>query len=171
MGDLILKKIILFLFCFTLIMMYSVNKKDILIPNNAIRFRVIANSDTLEDQSLKLVIKDKIEKEVYSLISNASSNEQVRSILESNIKKIESIIESYNVPYNVSYGLNYFPSKNYKGVLYNAGNYESLVITLGSGAGSNFWCVLFPPLCLLDYNSDMGDVEYRSYVKELLDKF
>ena len=62
--------------------------------------------------------------------------------------------------------------KHYKGVLYPAGNYESLVITLGEGLGDNFWCVLFPPLCLLDNEvQDTSEVEYQLYVKKLLDKF
>ena len=56
--------------------------------------------------------------------------------------------------------------------MYQAGNYESLVITLGQGMGDNFWCVLFPPLCLLDNDKeDVGEVEYKMYVKNLLDKF
>ena len=56
--------------------------------------------------------------------------------------------------------------------MYPAGNYDSLVITLGKGAGSNFWCVLFPPLCLLDNEKeDVGEVDYKFYVKKLLDRF
>ena len=56
--------------------------------------------------------------------------------------------------------------------MYKAGNYESLVVTIGEGAGNNFWCVLFPPLCLLDNEkTDTSDVEYQFYVKNILDKF
>ena len=88
------------------------------------------------------------------------------------METIEEIVASYNIPYSINYGNNYFPSKNYKGIMYQAGNYESLVITLGEGAGNNFWCVLFPPLCLLDNeNEDVSDVDYQLYVKKLLDKF
>ena len=80
------------------------------------------------------------------------------------------IVEEYQVPYQIHYGNNYFPAKYYKGITYPAGNYESLVITLGSGAGKNFWCVLFPPLCLLENTEeDISDVDYRLYVKKLLD--
>jgi len=115
---------------------------------------------------------DKIEKEVYNLIGNANSSLEVNNILESNLENIDNIVKSYNVPYNINYGSNYFPTKNYKGVMYPAGNYDSLVITLGKGTGSNFWCVLFPPLCLLDNDKkDISDIEYKSYVKKLLDKF
>ena len=166
------KRIIIGLFIFSLIFLFVNKEEDILIPNNAIRFRVIANSNTLSDQQEKLIIKDKIETEVYKLINGASNTTDVRNLINNNMDKIEEIVKSYNTPYNINYGRNYFPTKNYKGVLYKAGDYESLVITLGEGMGNNFWCVLFPPLCLLDNDKkDISDIEYKSYVKKLLDKF
>ena len=67
--------------------------------------------------------------------------------------------------------MNYFPKKVYKGIIYEEGEYESLVITLGSGQGDNFWCVLFPPLCLLEGNNDTEDVTYQFFVKEMLEKY
>lgn len=167
-----MKKIIIILFAFSLLFIFNKKEEDILIPNNAIRFRVVANSNSIEDQNEKMIIKQKIEKEVYNLISNANNVLEVKDILTNNMDKIDSIVKNYNVPYNISYGNNYFPTKNYKGIMYPAGNYDSLVITLGKGAGSNFWCVLFPPLCLLDNEKeDVGEVEYKFYVKKLLDKF
>ena len=67
---------------------------------------------------------------------------------------------------------NYFPQKEFKGVTYEEGYYESLVVTLGSGSGDNWWCVLFPPLCLLEAEeSEKDDVEYQFFVKELIDKY
>lgn len=167
-----MKKIIIILFAFSLLFIFNKKEEDILIPNNAIRFRVVANSNSIEDQNEKMIIKQKIEKEVYNLISSANNVLEVKDILTNNMDKIDSIVKNYNVPYNISYGNNYFPTKNYKGIMYPAGNYDSLVITLGKGAGSNFWCVLFPPLCLLDNEKeDVGEVEYKFYVKKLLDKF
>ena len=167
-----LKKIIILLFIGTVFCLFNNKSEEILIPNDAIRFRVIANSNTLKDQQVKLQIKNSVEKEVYSLISNAESSNEVRSILNNNIEKIENIVKQYNVKYKIDYGYNTFPAKNYKGILYPAGNYESLVITLGEGVGANFWCVLFPPLCLLDNEAeDVGDVEYQLYVKKILQKF
>ncbi len=146
--------------------------EEVLIPNEAIRFRVIANSNTIEDQQGKLIIKNKVEKEIYNLINGSNNVNEVRNIIENNLDTIKSIVDDYNIPFKINYGNNYFPSKNYKGVLYPAGNYESLVITLGEGEGKNFWCVLFPPLCLLENNKeDISDVDYQLYVKKLLDKF
>lgn len=167
-----MKKIIILLFICSLIVIIYKKEDDILIPNNAIRFRVVANSDSISDQNEKMIIKKNIEKEVYNLIGEAKNVVEANDILLNNIDNINALVKKYNVPYNISYGSNYFPTKNYKGILYPAGNYDSLVITLGEGAGSNFWCVLFPPLCLLDNESvDVGEVEYKFYVKKLLDKF
>ena len=167
-----MKKIIIVLFLVSLGFIFTNKDEEILIPGEAIRFRVIANSNTLEDQTEKLAIKDQVEKEIYNLINGAGNVSEVRDIIQSNMDTINDIVSSYQVPYQISYGNNYFPSKTYKGIIYPAGNYESLVITLGEGAGNNFWCLLFPPLCLLENsNADVSDVDYQLYVKKLLDQF
>ena len=167
-----LKKVIVVLFLVSLAFLFSNHDEEIIIPNNAIRFRVIANSDSVEDQMKKMEIKSAVENKVYALINGENNAIEVRNIIEGNIDTIKDIVEEYNVPYNINYGNNYFPSKTYKGVMYPAGNYESLVITLGDGVGANFWCVLFPPLCLIDNSKeDISDVDYQLYVKKLLKGF
>ena len=72
--------------------------------------------------------------------------------------------------YDINFGYNYFPEKEYKGVKYNEGYYESLLVTLGEGKGDNWWCVLFPPLCLIEAD-ESSDVEYRSIIEEILEKY
>ena len=167
-----MKKLIVSLFLVSLGIILVNKDEEIIIPNEAIRFRVIANSNNLSDQALKMNIKEEVEKEVYELINGANNVENVRAILKDNLDVIEDIVDDYNVPYNINYGNNYFPLKSYKGVMYPAGNYESLVITLGEGVGNNFWCVLFPPLCLLENSSeDISDIEYQSYIKKLIGEF
>ena len=167
-----MKKVIVVLFLVSLAFLFSNHEEEIIIPNKAIRFRVIANSDSVEDQMKKMEIKSAVEKEVYTLINGEDNISQVRNIIEDNMDTIKDIVEEYNVPYNINYGNNYFPSKTYKGIMYPAGNYESLVITLGDGVGANFWCVLFPPLCLIDNSwEDISDVDYQLYVKKLLKGF
>ena len=79
-------------------------------------------------------------------------------------------MQNYNLPYSINFGLNYFPEKEYKGIVYEEGYYESLLITLGEGKGNNWWCVLFPPLCLLEAEENT-EVEYTSLVGELLEKY
>ena len=167
-----MKKVIVVLFLVSLAFIFSNHEEEIIIPNNAIRFRVIANSDSVEDQMKKMEIKSAVENKVYALINGENNAIEVRNIIEDNMDTIKDIVEEYNVPYNINYGNNYFPSKTYKGIMYPAGNYESLVITLGDGVGANFWCVLFPPLCLIDNSKeDISDVDYQLYVKKLLKGF
>ena len=166
-----MKKIIPILFALFLIYGF-VNKEEILIPDYAIRFRVIANSNTLEDQTEKMEIKEAVEKELNSLVSQAKSSKEAENIIENNLENIKEIINQYTTDYQINFGLNYFPEKEYKGVRYPSGDYESLVITLGSGNGENWWCVMFPPLCLLEAKEqNTEDIHYTFYVKEVLEKY
>ena len=124
------------MFCFVLFLSIS-SKQKLLIPDESIRFRIIANSNEEADQAMKMLIKKDLEKELFSKIASSK----------------------------------YFPSKEYKGVNYNSGDYESLVISLGESKGNNWWCVLYPPLCLLESESNnMEENEYKLYIQEILDK-
>ena len=68
--------------------------------------------------------------------------------------------------------MNYFPTKEYKGVIYEEGEYESIVVEIGDAQGDNFWCVLFPPLCLLEGEVENKDnIEYTSFIKEIIEKY
>ena len=85
------------------------------------------------------------------------------------MEDINNIIRKYTNDFSIYFGNNYFPKKEYKGVMYKEGNYESLIIKLGDAKGKNFWCVLFPPLCMID-ESKLNDVSYSFLVNELLNK-
>lgn len=166
-----MKKVIIFLFLIVVISVFMNEKEHILIPDNAIRFRVIANSNEAKDQKLKKAIKEDVEKELYALLKDVDNVEEARKIIKENLSIVDNIMHQYDVEYNISYGNNYFPSKNYKGITYKEGQYESLVITLGEGTGKNWWCVLFPPLCLLDEQNDLKNAEYELYVTKMINKF
>lgn len=166
-----MKKIIVFLFIFMIISIVINEKENILIPKDAIRFRIIANSNSEEDQNLKLTIKSDLEEELYDIVSSAKTKKEARKIIENNIDKVDSILKKYNVHYDISYGNNYFPEKIYKGIKYSEGNYESLVIKLGEGLGKNWWCVLFPPLCQLDNVKNLENNEYKFFVNDIINKF
>ncbi len=163
-----MKKVIIILFILVAISVGINEKEKILIPDDAIRFRIIANSNSKNDQVLKVEIKDKLEKEIYSIIGDASNIEDARFRIKNNLNKIDNIVKEYNVSYDIKYGNNYFPEKEYKGIKYAAGDYESLVVTLGSGMGNNWWCVMFPPLCLLDEEENLQNVEYEWYAQKLI---
>lgn len=162
-----MKKIIVFLFVLTIIYI-SKSEEEIIIPTNSIRYRIIANSDSTKDQMLKMNIKEKLDEEILPILSDSNSIEDSRLLIKDNLDNIKNIVSKYTDDFDVNYGKNYFPEKTYKGINYDAGNYESLVITLGSGLGKNWWCVLYPPLCLIDENTN--DVEYTTLVKEILKK-
>lgn len=162
-----MKKIIVLLFALTIIYI-SKSEEEIIIPTNSIRYRIIANSDSTKDQMLKMNIKEKLDEEILPILSDSNSIEDSRLLIKDNLDNIKNIVSKYTDDFDVNYGKNYFPEKTYKGINYDAGNYESLVITLGSGLGKNWWCVLYPPLCLIDENTN--DVEYTTLVKEILKK-
>ena len=168
-----LKKIIIALFIVTILFCLSTETSgEVLIPNNAIRFRIIANSNSIEDQEKKIKIREEIEPVFASILEKSNSKEETKKLIEKNMNKFENILNSFNVEYTINYGNNYFPEKEYKGVMYPEGNYESLVITLGSGLGENWWCVLFPPLCLLEAEEEKtNSPNYTFYIKEVIDKF
>lgn len=168
-----MKKVIIILFVITVISMFTKqNSNQVLIPDYAIRFRIIANSNSLSDQQEKLTIKKEIEPVLASITQDTNSLDSARYAINSNIDYLSDIVKKHTPDFNINYGKNYFPEKTYKGVTYEEGNYESLVITLGDGLGDNWWCVLFPPLCLLEASSDsLDDVTYSFYIKDIIDKF
>lgn len=171
-----MKKIIILLAIISAVVLI-VNKKEeyIVIPQEAIRIRVIANSNDDEDIKVKEIVKDNLNIEINKLLIDAKTINEARYIIETNLSNIESIVSnvlrslSYNKEFKINYGMNLFPEKEFKGIKYENGYYESLVITLGEGKGNNYWCVLYPPLCLLD--NSKKDVEYRFFVQELIDKY
>lgn len=168
-----MKKIIVILFFITVLLcLTSGNTSGVLIPSDAIRFRIIASSNNLTDQETKIKIRKEIEPVFAEILEQSTTKEETKKLINENMATFKSIIDKYNIEYTINYGNNYFPKKEYKGIIYPEGTYESLVITLGSGLGDNWWCVLFPPLCLLEASEeDTSDINYTFYVKEIVDKF
>lgn len=173
-----MKKVMIILCVLMILLINNVKAEEIIIPNEAIRIRVIANSNSKEDQFVKAQVRNSIQEQMADLLKDATSIEEVRGILNNNLKDfdftVEKVLQRYNVvdDFDINYGLNFFPEKQFKGVTYEEGYYESIVITLGKGEGDNWWCVLFPPLCLMEAEEEnIDDVEYKSFIKETLDKF
>ena len=176
----LVKKIILIIMAiFIAFLVYNSEKVDaeVVIPDGAIRVRVIANSNTIFDQNMKMKVKQYIEENLSVLLLGVDNLDNARDVINDNISSlndgIENIFEEndYSLGYKIEFGDNYFPDKEYKGVIYDEGVYESLVVTIGEGNGDNWWCVLFPPLCLLESSeSEVDDVQYRSWVVEMIDR-
>lgn len=127
-----------------------------------IRLHVIANSDTAGDQALKLKVRDAVI-EYMGNQKDLDSIEDTRDFLENSRPQIRKIAdgiiasEGYDYSSDVSMGVRYIPEKTYGDITFPAGNYEALNITLGEGSGENWWCVLFPPMCLLDEGTESAD--------------
>ena len=146
------------------------------IKDESIRLRILANSNTIEDQRIKMEVAKSVQKELYELLKDTKDVKEARTRILDNLDTIKKEVETTlqnndtSLNYRVNYGKNYFPSKNYKGINYNAGEYESLLVSLNQGKGDNWWCILFPPLCLLEAE-ESNDVEYKLLVKEIIEKY
>lgn len=146
------------------------------IKDESIRLRILANSNTIEDQRIKMEVAKSVQKELYELLKDTKDVKEARTRILDNLDTIKREVETTlqnndtSLNYRVNYGKNYFPSKNYKGINYNAGEYESLLVSLNPGKGDNWWCILFPPLCLLEAE-ESNDVEYKLLVKEIIEKY
>ena len=162
----------------TYILIGNVVSANDIIPDDAIRIRVIGNSNSEYDQKIKYKVKEIVEEDMYKILKNTTDLEIARELIKNNLPNLENNIytslqkEQYKLPFFINFGLNYFPKKEYKGIIYEEGYYESVVVTLGEGLGDNWWCVLFPPLCMLEAeDTNTTDVEYTTLVKTLIDKY
>lgn len=124
------------------------------LAGSVIRFHVIANSDSEEDQALKLAVRDRVLEEAQDLYPENATLAQARAALEGRLSLLAAAgreaVEEQGYDYPVSAVLEdcWFPTKEYEGFALPAGNYTALRVTIGEGRGQNWWCVAFPPLCL-----------------------
>ena len=149
-----------------------------------IRLHVIANSDSELDQELKLKVRDEIISVVGDLNrknSIAESRKWLKSQLDDIERAAEAVIRENGCNYKASaeLGIRWIPEKTYGDMHFPAGNYEALTVTLGRGEGENWWCVLFPPLCLITEDEaeleEMGlesqdQIRVKSWLREVLKK-
>ena len=126
------------------------------LSQNLIRLHVIANSDSDADQALKLQVRDAIIEYMKGKLANSKDINETKNIINNNLRNIEKISQEVISKNNFSYSVNAamgnydFPTKVYGVISLPAGRYEALRVVIGEGAGANWWCVLFPPLCFID---------------------
>ncbi|MGB9802727.1 stage II sporulation protein R [Desulfofundulus sp.] len=141
-------------------------------PDHLIRFHVIANSDSPADQALKYRVRDVLVQAMRSRFQQARNIEEARNIARSNLDYMEQLARQVirnagkDYPVTVSLGHYHFPTRTYHvadtgcGKVHDltlpAGEYEAVRVVIGRGAGANWWCVLFPPLCFVDFHSAAG---------------
>lgn len=126
------------------------------IASQIIRLHVIANSDETEDQTLKKEVKDQVVTYLRSKMNQAASIQAARRVICQEMDALKEIAEKkirqegYDYPVTVSLGTTYFPVKEYGDMAFPAGDYEALRVQIGKSKGRNWWCVMYPSLCLVD---------------------
>ncbi|WP_339171985.1 stage II sporulation protein R [Anoxybacillus sp. FSL W8-1294] len=134
-------------------------QRDVVIPNEAVRLRILANSDSPDDQALKRAVRDAVNEQITAWVSDLTSFEEAKQVIAQHVPEIEQTVarvlqeKKSDQSYKVTFGRVSFPTKIYGSYVYPAGEYDAVLITLGKGEGANWWCVLFPPLCFLDFST------------------
>lgn len=124
------------------------------IYESVVRLHVIANSDGEADQRLKLKVRDAILKEGENIFLDCKSKEEAENRIEENKSILKNIAEEtiksegYSYPVRIEIGEEEYPTRNYESTCFPSGSYTSLRIIIGDGNGQNWWCVLYPPMCL-----------------------
>ena len=137
------------------------------ISENIVRLHILANSDSVEDQKLKLQVRD-------ALLEHSRANFTKKSDVKAKLDEYKEIAETvisekgYDYPVEVEYGNFKFPTKEYKNIRLPAGNYDALRVKIGNADGQNWWCVMFPPLCFVDGTTDSVYAEEK--LQSSLDK-
>jgi len=140
------------------------------------RLHVIANSNSDEDQALKLKVRDSLLDYMNEICSNCSTKEEAISIAQSHKFEFQKIAEQtitenrYNYDVKININNFYFPTKNYGDISLPAGMYDALRVEIGEAKGQNWWCVMFPSLCFIDISSGVVDNEAKENLEENLEK-
>ncbi|WP_304032971.1 stage II sporulation protein R [Ruminococcus bromii] len=163
------------------------------IPNDVFRFHILANSDSEEDQVLKLKVRDKVLEKTKILFDTANSKSDAEEFVKANLETIEKIAQNevykngYNYPVKVEVVNMHFDTRYYEGYTLPAGMYDALRITIGNAKGHNWWCVMYPSICIStvdegkswaknalsddEYSVVTDDkVEYKFFIVELFQK-
>ncbi|MGL5822838.1 MAG: stage II sporulation protein R [Sarcina sp.] len=141
------------------------------ISDKLIRFHVLANSDSTEDQNLKIKVRDAVIAYINPYLETSKSIENSREILKSKeeevIKVAKKVIQNEGFDYDVTVelGKSNFPVKTYGNVTLPQGEYEAFRILIGEAKGQNWWCVMFPPLCFIDMSK--GQISYEESEEQL----
>jgi stage II sporulation protein R len=124
------------------------------LAESVLRLHVIANSNSEEDQAQKLRVRDRILQTAEPLLTDCTTRQQAEEVLSSHRSELEQAAESLLREEGSSYSVQvtlektWFPTKEYEGFSLPRGEYQALRVVIGEGAGENWWCVVFPPLCV-----------------------
>ena len=123
------------------------------LAERVVRLHVLANSDGEEDQALKLLVRDRVLARATELLTQAKDRTEAEALLRAELPELEALavreLRANGCAYPVTAKLTdtEFPTREYDGFTLPAGEYLALRVVIGEGAGRNWWCVVFPPLC------------------------
>lgn len=139
-----------------------------------LRIHVRANSNSAIDQQVKYEVKDEVVSYITPFVAECVTKEKAIEVMTAHLSEIEEVCTKALEARGYTYGAHAeirreeFPTRVYDGVTLEAGIYDALIVELGTGEGDNWWCVIYPPLCFTAAN---GDVEYRSLIYDIIEKF
>lgn len=144
------------------------------ISEKIMRFHVVANSDSDEDQALKLKVKEAVVSYISPILKESADINESKEILAARQQEIiaiaNEIIQANGYDYTVTAGFEYtyFPTKSYGSFTFPPGNYEAFMIRIGKSEGKNWWCVLYPPLCFIDVSHGVVNEECSGQLEGIL---
>ena len=145
------------------------------IADSVFRLHVIANSDSKEDQELKLKLRDELLSYMNIISKDSTSKQEAMQIANEHKEEFTQIAEKvikengYNYTVNVQVGKADFPTKYYGDITLPAGTYDALKVQIGEAKGQNWWCVMFPPLCFVDVSTGIVPDNSKQELKQSLD--
>lgn len=139
-----------------------------------LRIHIRANSNSSVDQTVKYQVKEAVVEYLTPLVAEVKSANDAMQIVNNNLDGISAVATAVLEKNGFDYGAKavlkdeYFPTRNYGDLVLEDGYYDALIVNLGDGAGENWWCVVYPPLCFI--SGGEGEVEYKSLFKEIIEK-
>ena len=136
--------------------------------NDIVRIHIRANSDSENDQNVKIMVRDEINLYLQPILEEPTTKEEAINVLNQHLIELKNIAEKVSgQDCRVTLGQEYFPKKTYNQKVYPEGEYTALIIEIGEGKGRNWWCVAFPNMC---YTQGEKKVEYKSFFVEILER-
>lgn len=156
--------------CFTLLAGTWAGAASSRVSEGLVRLHVIAASDDATEQAIKLDVRDAVLSYLEPKLDSAADIAGAEALIEANLGGIAAAAESaaQGREVNVTLGEEYYPTREYDTFSLPAGRYQSLRVTLGEGAGHNWWCVVFPPLCLTAAESEAAFEELDGETRAII---
>ena len=142
-----------------------------------VRIHIRANSNSVDDQEIKLCVRDSVIDYITPLIAECNNSEDVKDILTLHLNDIQHVADGvlehngYDYVSKANIRNEYFPTRVYEDNVFPADYYDALIIELGCGVGDNWWCVAYPPLCFVGDDCEGDSIKYKSKLIELINKY